>query len=131
MKMKYVALVCLSIALAGQSAQARSLEDILKEKGVITEEGKTSGRLLRAHGFYAQTGYLVIPKHLELAIRYSWMDPNRDSITSDLRSELTGAISYYFDRHNLKLQGDISNTHDQSTSFSDDMTYRGQAQLLF
>ena len=94
-------------------------------------EGKTSGRLLRAHGFYAQAGYFIILRHLELAARYSWMDPNRDSATSDIRSEVTGAVSYYFDKHNLKIQGDISDTHDQSTSFSDDMMYRIQVQLLF
>ena len=38
MKKRIAAIGFLAIALAGQSASAKSLEDVLKEKGVITEE---------------------------------------------------------------------------------------------
>src|SRR6185369_16195017 len=38
-------------------------------------EGSASHRELRAHGFYAQAGYCIIPKTLEAAFRYSWLDP--------------------------------------------------------
>jgi phosphate-selective porin OprO/OprP len=85
---------------------------------------------LRAHGFYAQAGYFVLPKHLELAMRYAWMDPDRDK-ANNLKSEVQGAISYYFNKHNLKLQADVTDTHDQAKASSDDMTYRVQAQILF
>lgn len=85
---------------------------------------------LRAHGFYAQAGYFVLPKHLELAVRYAWMDPNRDK-AGNLKSEVQGAVSYYFNKHNLKLQADVTDTHDQAKASSDDMTYRVQGQILF
>ena len=87
-------------------------------------------KLLRAHGFYAQAGYFVLPKHLELAVRYAWMDPNRDK-ANNLKNEVQGAVSYYFNKHNLKLQADVTDTHDQAKASSDDMTYRVQAQILF
>ncbi len=93
-------------------------------------DGKTSNKMLRAEGFYAQAGYCIIPKTLEAAIRYSYVDPNRDSV-NDLKTDVQGAISYYFDKHNLKLQGDVTDTHDQSKGGADDMIYRLQAQVIF
>jgi phosphate-selective porin OprO/OprP len=92
-------------------------------------EAQSNGHLLRAHGFYAQTGYTVIPKKLEVAFRYSYLDPDRDK-SNDHVTETTGAVSYYFSKHNLKVQGDVSNIHDQNT-FKDDMQYRVQAQIIF
>lgn len=94
-------------------------------------DGKSSGKTQRGHGFYAQTGYFVIPKHLELAARYSYVDRDRD-VANDNRTETSGAVSYYFSKHNLKLQGDITNIHKQSSSKpTDDMQYRLQAQIIF
>ncbi len=85
----------------------------------------------RAHGFYAQTGYFIIPKHLEAAVRYSYVDPDR-SITNNIQTETQGAISYYFNKHNLKLQADVTNIHKQTSGPStDDMQYRLQAQIIF
>ncbi|MBT0663095.1 porin [Geobacter pelophilus] len=92
-------------------------------------DGQTSNNTLRAHGFYAQAGYFIIPKQLEVATRYSYVDPNRDS-ANDLRTETSGAISYYFNKHNLKLQADVTNIHKQPAR-SDDMQYRVQAQIVF
>lgn len=92
-------------------------------------EGQDSGNKLRAHGAYAQAGYFIIPKNLEIAARYSYVDPNRDR-SDDLRTEVTGAVSYYFDKHNLKLQADATNIHRQPAG-TDDMQYRLQAQVIF
>jgi len=95
-------------------------------------EGDTSGAELRAHGYFVQGGYCIIPKKLEAAFRYSWFDPNRDA-TNDLRSEVAGAVSWYFSKHNLKLQGDIANIHTQrgTNPNSDEQQYRLQAQIIF
>lgn len=92
-------------------------------------EGKVSHKKLRAQGFYSQAGYFLIPRHLEAAVRYAWMDPNRD-VSNDLISEVQGALSYYFSNHNLKLQADITNTHTQPAR-TDDLQYRLQAQIIF
>jgi phosphate-selective porin OprO/OprP len=94
-------------------------------------ENQRSGRLLRAQGFYAQAGYMIIPKTLEVAFRYSYLDPNRD-VAKDLMTEQIGAVSYYFNNHNLKLQGDVGNIHDQANgTYRDNMQYRVQAQIIF
>ena len=89
---------------------------------------------LMARGFYAQAGYMIIPKTLEVAVRYSYFDPN-DSVANDHITEQIGAISYYFNKHNLKIQGDVGNIHTQSsanpTKPTDDMQYRLQAQIIF
>jgi phosphate-selective porin OprO/OprP len=88
--------------------------------------------LLRAQGFYAQTGYMIIPKKLEVAFRYSYLDPDRDK-TNDLITEQIGALSYYFNKQNLKLQADVGNIHTQTGvgASTDDMQYRAQVQIIF
>lgn len=106
----------------GASAQAEYL--------VGQADGQTSNKTLRAHGFYAQAGYCIIPKTLEVAFRYSYVDPNRDK-ANDLITDTQGAVSYYFNKHNLKLQADVTNTHDQSKGRTDDKQYRLQAQIIF
>lgn len=100
-------------------------------------DGHTTKNTARAQGFYAQAGYFVIPKQLELAARYSYIDPNRD-VAGDHWVESTGAVSWYINKHNLKLQADYTDVHKQkaiaSTSGSnatDDQQVRFQAQILF
>ena len=83
--------------------------------------------------YYGQAGYMITPK-LGVAVRYTVQDKDR-AASSDLRSEQMGAISYYFDKHNLKVQADIANLHDQNgarnAGTTDDMQYRAQVQLVF
>ena len=93
-------------------------------------EGATSGKILRAHGFFAQAGYCIVPKTLEVAMRYSYVDPNRDK-SGDIVSDVSGAVSWYINKHNLKLQGDVTDSHDQGKGGTDDMIYRLQAQVIF
>ena len=91
-------------------------------------EGKDSAEL-RAHGYYAQTGYFILPQTLQVAVRYNYVDPDRN-VSNNLITQVQGAVSYYFARHNLKLQADVTNIHTQPAK-TDDMEYRLQAQLIF
>jgi len=95
-------------------------------------EGQTRGRTVHSRGYYGQAGYFLLPKKLEVAARYSSVDPNREKI-QDLQVEVTGAVSYYFEGHNLKLQGDYTNIHKQvaGKQATDDKQVRVQAQLAF
>jgi len=108
----------------GASAQAEYL--------LGQADGHVSDKTLRAHGFYVQAGYCLIPKTVEVAFRYSFVDPNRD-ISRDQQVDTQGAVSWYINKHNLKLQGDVSNIHKQNGAkpSSDDMQYRLQAQIIF
>lgn len=96
-------------------------------------EGQNSGRSDHSRGYYAQAGYFLLPKHLEVAARYSSVDPNRDK-PRDLQVEVTGCVSYYFEGHNLKVQGDYTNIHIQQAvgkQPTNDKQMRVQAQLAF
>ncbi|MBT1072862.1 porin [Pelotalea chapellei] len=100
-------------------------------------DGQQSRHKLRAEGFYAQAGYFVIPKKVELAYRFSYLDPNRD-VLNDHWTENAVAASWYINNHNLKLQADYTNVHKQSGIAStkganptDDNQVRFQAQILF
>lgn len=108
----------------GASAQAEYL--------LGQADGQSSGKTLRAHGFYAQAGYCIVPKTVEVAFRYSYVDPNRDA-SGDLQTDTQGAISWYINKHNLKLQGDVTDSHKQNggKASTDDMQYRLQAQIIF
>jgi phosphate-selective porin len=96
---------------------------------------------LISNGFYVQAGYMVLPKHLELAVRYAWMDYNRATPNNN-QTEVQGAISWYFEGHNLKIQTDITKQNQQVNNTSlikgqninvplDNTIYRVQTQLLF
>jgi phosphate-selective porin OprO/OprP len=95
-------------------------------------ESQFTGHLLRSQGFYGEAGYSIIPKTLDLAFRYSYYDPDRDIANNNVTEQI-GAISYYFNKHNLKLQADVGNTHTQhaGSASTDDMAYRVQAQIIF
>lgn len=90
----------------------------------------------RSNGFTAQAGVLVIPEKLEIAGRYAQIDPNTNR-DNDLRKEIRGAISWYMNRHNWKLQADYGQIRDQNANGANgekpknDKELRVQAQLLF
>ncbi|GFE61658.1 porin [Geobacter sp. AOG2] len=102
-------------------------------------EGQTSGKKMRAQGFYAQAGYFVIPKTLELAYRYSYLDPDRDASRNLWTENAVGASWYVNSTHNLKVQADYTNIHKQAglisttagTQPTDDNQVRFQVQMVF
>jgi len=60
-------------------------------------------------GFYVQGGYFVMPKKLELAARYGYLDCDDGKAYGDCSgldniNEVSATINYYFWRHSLKAQ---------------------------
>lgn len=92
-------------------------------------DGQITDNTVRAQGYYVQAGYMILPK-LEVGMRYSYLDPNRDR-ANDTMTEVLGGVSYYFNNHNLKIQADIADIHNQATNKTDDMQYRMQVSLVF
>jgi len=92
-------------------------------------EGKDSHKKLKSEGYYGQAGYFVIPKTVEVAVRYSFVDLDRDTPDKHI-VDTTGAVSWYINKHNLKIQTDITNSHNKQAS-TDDLIYRLQAQVIF
>jgi hypothetical protein len=63
----------------------------------------------QAYGWYVQLGKYVIPRKLELALRYGFMDPSTKQ-THDLLKEFGVALNYSFDgTYNNRLVLDYSN----------------------
>jgi phosphate-selective porin len=66
----------------------------------------TVGPDVESTGFLVQGGVIVLPPSLEVGLRWSQVDPNRDA-ASDHAREVRGAVNYYWKGHNLKLQADF------------------------
>ncbi|MFN3466580.1 MAG: porin [Candidatus Brocadiales bacterium] len=94
------------------------LRNLREPAGVSTRSNRTNGI-----GYMVQGGYFIIPKRLEVASRYAWLDRefNRDkndvailvgegttSRTLGSDEEITFGLNYYFNGHKNKLQADIS-----------------------
>jgi len=63
----------------------------------------------QAWGWYAQVGKYIIPRKLEVAVRYGFMDPSTKQ-ANDLTHEFGAAINYSFDgTYNNRLVIDYSN----------------------
>lgn len=84
----------------------KQVEDTLKN-------GADPTRNTDLFGAYVQAGYFphglveVVPKQLELALRYAFVDPNADR-SNDLQREVTAAINWFFSGHSNKLTFEIS-----------------------
>lgn len=70
---------------------------------VNPEDGDT----IDSDGFFTQAGYFVMPKKLEIALRYSMLDPDKDT-PNDLQREYSLGLNYYFRTHRSKIQSDIT-----------------------
>lgn len=89
---------------------------------------------LTTDGFYADLGYMIVPKKLELAGRLSTVDGQFGS-----RWEYAGGLNWYLSGHNNKLMVDVTSLNGSPVSSSspdlelgmDGLLYRFQWQLAF
>ena len=58
-------------------------------------------------GFFAQAGYFIIPKRLELAGRYSLIAYDNNP-TIDTKREMTAGLNYFFSGYRTKLQANYT-----------------------
>jgi phosphate-selective porin OprO/OprP len=80
-------------------------------------------------GYNLQAGYFVIPKRLEVALRFAEYDPNAGR-GDDVRSETGVALGYYWNKHNHKLQTDFREIEDEARG-AKDKELRVQYQIIF
>jgi phosphate-selective porin OprO/OprP len=95
MKMKFAAIGALAIALTSQSAFAKSLEDVLKEKGVITEEDYKEVTQSKPFNYTPGQGYSLMSEDgnykltigAQLQLQYAFLgadnDANKGATVSD------------------------------------------------
>jgi phosphate-selective porin OprO and OprP len=86
-----------------------------------------------ASGYFVQAGYLIFPKHFEIAGRYSYVNPDNPVQTSNNnQEEVTGGLSYYFEAHRLKLQANFTYLHTQGSPRDQyDKVVRSEVTLMF
>jgi phosphate-selective porin OprO and OprP len=73
---------------------------------VNKEKTNMMGGLIQA-GFFPHYFIPIIPKNLEFAGRYAFVDPNRD-IDNDLQQEASGVTTYFFNGHSNKINFQVS-----------------------
>jgi len=80
-------------------------------------------------GHTVQAGYFVIPAKLELAARYSEVDPS-DLVPNNKRKESGVALGYFWNKHNHKVQADFLRVENELLSRKDN-EFRLQYQIAF
>lgn len=97
-----------------------------------TEDPESDGDSIDSNGFFTQAGYFVLPKKLEIAARYSMLDPNND-VANDIQKEYTTGINYYFRAHRSKIQADVGHyvTEEGEEQDKKENRVRVQYQIVF
>jgi hypothetical protein len=73
----------------------------------------------------------VLPKKLELAVRYSMLDPNED-MRDDVQTEYTAGINYYMRGHRQQIQADVGHFVTETTETDkNENRFRLQYQMIF
>ncbi len=81
-------------------------------------------------GGFVQAGYFVMPDIWEVAFRYGWSDAN--TILGFQTTEVGGAVGYFYNKHNLKVQADFRRiSTESSTGETDNHEFRIQTQFIF
>jgi phosphate-selective porin OprO and OprP len=90
-----------------------------------------AGGSIDSNGSIAQVGVFLIPRTLEVALRSSIVDPDKD--TSDDRvTESRFAVNWFIKAHHLKVQTDFGRITQQTTLGDVDTNEaRAQLQIIF
>lgn len=99
---------------------------------IMTQDPEGGGDSIDSDGFYTQLGYFVIPKRLELAARYSLLDPD-DDVSDDYGREYAFGVNYYFRDHRSKIQADFGHyvTERGDEGDEEENRFRVQYQIIF
>jgi phosphate-selective porin OprO/OprP len=96
-------------------------------------EFKSKGYLFQASYAWKAPG-IAGASFWELAFRYAWADPTDLVTTKNDVTEVGGAVSYYYNRHNLKIQADYLQIKDEAANGGRGTTnkeFRLQTQFIF
>ena len=99
----------------------------------IRERTPESGAKFNSNGFFGQASYLLTSRRQwELGVRYGQYDPS-DLVPANKHTELRGALSYYYGRHNLKVQADFGELTTEVAAGNSirNKEFRLQSQIVF
>jgi phosphate-selective porin OprO/OprP len=101
-----------------------------RELRAIDPATGNKGPKVQSPGYLYQAGYLIgKSRKFEIAGRYGTWDPS-DLVSGNDRTEVRGAVSYYFNKHNLKWQADYGQVEDKLTDTKLN-EFRVQVQWIF
>ena len=80
--------------------------DTLRAQGAGERETNLMGGLIQA-GYFPHYLLAIIPKNLEFAGRYAFVDPKVD-VNNDRQQEFSGVMTYFFNGHNNKVNFQVS-----------------------
>jgi len=82
-------------------------------------------------GAIGQVGLFFVPRKLEVALRWSELDPNTD-VDTNTQTESRIAFGYFFSKHELKFQADYGQVKNEASA-TDEKTnqFRAQLQIVF
>ena len=85
-----------------------------------------------ADGYYVQAGYQILPKQLEVALRYSAIKSDDDNASAQFdKSETQVGVNYYLVGHAAKVQADYTMKSDDMVDNKDDRVARLQLQFYY
>ncbi|MGZ8137064.1 MAG: porin [Methylococcaceae bacterium] len=84
----------------------KDVTDTFKNQSDPGRETNLMGGLIQA-GYFPHYIMAIVPKNLEFAGRYAWVDPNID-IDDDMQQELSGVMTYFFNGHSNKVNFQVS-----------------------
>ena len=103
--------------------------------------GAVAGTKFKDKGYLLQASYAlkapgVVPGggFWELAFRYSVIDPTNKATIANDRTEIGGALNYYANKHNLKVQADFRQIEDEAANSgkgTKTKEFRLQTQFIF
>jgi phosphate-selective porin OprO/OprP len=99
----------------------------------IRERTPETGAKFNSDGFFGQATYMLNSRRTwEIGARYGQFDPS-DLVAVNSRKEIRGVVSYYYGRHNLKVQADFGQlTTDVANANSiKNKEFRLQSQIVF
>jgi phosphate-selective porin OprO and OprP len=98
-----------------------------------------TGADFKSKGFLGQASYawkapgIAGSSFWELAARYVWIDPS-DLVGNNGQTEVGAAVSYYYNKHNLKVQADFRQLKDDAANSgkgTKNKEFRLQTQFIF
>jgi phosphate-selective porin OprO/OprP len=108
-------------------------------EGAWRDSEPQTGEKFKTKGFLWQASYawkapgIAGSSFWELAGRYLWIDPS-DRVGNNDQTEIGAAFSYYYNKHNLKVQADFRQIKDEAANSgrgTKNKEFRLQTQFIF
>lgn len=96
----------------------------------LNQRLEKTGTDVTSEGFYVQAGHFIVPKHLEVALKYEEYDSDTDVTNRDDIRWTTVGLNFYIDGHDAKLMANYIFKNEGDDSYDND-TFLAQAQLRF